>query len=162
MSFSETQIRTWLEEVKDPEIPTISIVDLGMIEEIGQQENTVWVEVIPTFAGCPALHHIQEEIINCLQRYGVQSPIVTINRAKSWTTSRITDRGRKQILDFGISPPPQATSHSLIELPVLQNAVCPKCFSIDTRLIIPFGPTLCRAIHQCNNCLETFEQFKPL
>ena len=161
MTFSENEIRAWLEEVKDPEIPTVSIVDLGMIESIQINEDAVFVEVIPTFAGCPALRYIQEDIKSCLERHGVQNPIVTMNRTKPWSTDRITERGRKLILDFGLSPPPKIAP-AMIELPILQNAVCPKCFSLDTRLIIPFGPTLCRAIHQCHSCLETFEQFKPL
>ncbi|MCZ2356901.1 MAG: phenylacetate-CoA oxygenase subunit PaaJ [Bacteroidia bacterium] len=160
MNYTENEVKLWLNEVKDPEIPTISIVDLGMLEQITISPDSVIVEIIPTFSGCPALRYIQDEVFSCLTNHGIKEPIVLMNRTKSWSTDRITAQGRSQLLAFGISPPPE-THSSLLESD-LQNAICPKCHSLDTQLIVPFGPTLCRAIHRCNNCLETFEQFKPL
>jgi ring-1,2-phenylacetyl-CoA epoxidase subunit PaaD len=96
----------------------------------------------------------------CLIAHGVQEPIVEINHQKLWSSNNITERGRKHLLDFGLSPPPKYIQEVTEE--VLEAALCPKCGSQNTQLKNPFGPTLCRAIHYCNNCFETFEQFKPL
>jgi ring-1,2-phenylacetyl-CoA epoxidase subunit PaaD len=159
--LSPAQLLDYLQEVKDPEIPTISVVDLGVIGDITVHDNQkVNIEMIPTFSGCPAIRFMQLEIENCLKRRGITEVEVTIAYQKAWSSERISERGKKQLLDFGLSPPPKIKGE-VCETD-LEKATCPKCLSQNTELKNPFGPTLCRAIHFCQNCHETFEQFKPL
>jgi ring-1,2-phenylacetyl-CoA epoxidase subunit PaaD len=158
---TSAQILDWLQEVKDPEIPTISVVDLGVITEVGIDETgAVTIEMIPTFSGCPAIHFMQMQIEVCLKEHNIPVRAVTVNRNKAWSSNNLTERGRQQLLDFGLSPPPQYVDAD--DDTAVMNAICPVCRSTDTRLMTPFGPTLCRAIHHCNQCYETFEQFKPV
>ncbi|MCS6904852.1 MAG: 1,2-phenylacetyl-CoA epoxidase subunit PaaD [Bacteroidia bacterium] len=159
--ISKTTLLDYLQEVKDPEIPTISVVDLGIIEDVKiEAGNKVCIEMIPTFSGCPAIRFMQLEIINCLKKHGFTEVEVKVAYEKPWSSERITERGRKQLLEFGLSPPPRIKGE--IEEKDLEQAICPKCLSQNTVIKNPFGPTLCRAIHYCYNCHETFEQFKPL
>lgn len=154
-------ILDWLQEVKDPEIPTVSLVDLGVITEVRiEPEGGVFVEMVPTFSGCPAVEFMRMTAEACLRDHGLESVEVRINPNKMWSSNYVSDRGRKQLLEFGLSPPPRFTGEA--DEQVLENAICPNCGSTDTEMKTPFGPTLCRAIHHCNNCHETFEQFKPM
>lgn len=150
-----------LQAVKDPEIPVVSLVELGVVDEISIGDGgQVQVQLIPTFAGCPAIQFMQMEAEAVLHQAGYTDAVVSINRTKPWTSNRITARGRQLIKDFGLSPPPEYKGDLTQEL--LEQAECPRCGSRDTTLQNPFGPTLCRAIHHCHACHETFEQFKPL
>lgn len=168
--LTKEQILDFLQEVKDPEIPTISVVDLGIIREVeiinsGNEKESVRIEMIPTFSGCSAVHFMKFTIEQVLKEKGVLNAIVEVNRNKQWSSSYVTEQGRKQLLDFGLSPPPSAEEFQNMneDLPTsLTGAMCPKCYSVNTQLKSPFGPTLCRAIHYCNDCSETFEQFKPV
>jgi ring-1,2-phenylacetyl-CoA epoxidase subunit PaaD len=148
-----------LENVKDPEIPVLAITDLGIINEIHFRDQIVRIEITPTFVGCPALDYIKAEIISTLSQNGISAE-VDVNFKKPWTSDRITSRGREALKQFGIGSPPGS---ALIEdIPVLENTECPRCGSHNTELKSLFGATLCRSIHQCLNCLETYEQFKPI
>lgn len=149
-----------LEEVKDPEIPVISVVDLGIIKDVLFEEGTVVVQLTPTFAGCPAIHHMQDNIQTVLKAHGVEQSRVDVIYNEPWSTNLISPRGRQLLKDFGLSPPP--AFDGMLTLEVLQNAMCPKCGSNNTFMMNAFGPTACRAVHHCRNCKETFEQFKPL
>lgn len=153
------QVRDWLQGVKDPEIPTISLVDLGVVDQVTiQPDGNVAVTLIPTFAGCPAIELMRLEAEAALREAGVQEPTVVIDRNRAWSSDRITPQGRVALKKHGLSPPPSA------DLPLEEwpAAECPNCGSVQTELKNPFGPTLCRAIHHCSSCGETFEQFKPL
>jgi ring-1,2-phenylacetyl-CoA epoxidase subunit PaaD len=150
-----------LEEVKDPEIPVISVVDLGVIRDVlVDSEGGVVVQLTPTFAGCPAIHVMKEDIERVVVAHGASSCRVDVMYNEPWSTNLITPRGKQLLKDFGLSPPP--AFDGMLTLEVLQNAVCPKCSSNNTYLISPFGPTACRAVHHCRNCKETFQQMKPL
>lgn len=154
------QIKSILYAVKDPEIPTISVVDLGVISEIDiRADGSVFVEMIPTFSGCPALEFMRLNIEAALHDAGIKDFEVKSNRNKQWTSDNVTELGRKQLLEHGLSPPPKTGGSLETDL---ENAQCPNCGSTNTTLKNPFGPTLCRAIHHCNDCRETFEQFKPV
>lgn len=160
---SEAEIYTALEDVKDPEIPVISVVDLGVIHEVMVGEDGhVTVGLTPTFAGCPAIDAMRTDILRVLGEQGIppEKSEVKVLYNQPWTTNKITPRGRIQLKDFGLSPPP--AFDGMLTLEVLQNAICPNCSSNNTFMMSTFGPTACRAIHHCNNCKETFEQFKPL
>ena len=159
--ITQDQVYAALEEVKDPEIPVISVVDLGVIRDVLIDANgAVVVQLTPTFAGCPAIKHMKENILQVLAAHGVVEGRVDVMYNEPWSTNLISPRGRVLLKDFGLSPPP--AFDGMLTLEVLQNAVCPKCASNNTFMISPFGPTACRAVHHCRNCQETFEQFKPL
>lgn len=154
------QVYTWLEEVKDPEIPVLSLVDLGVITDVELIENGVRIEMTPTFVGCPALDFMKTEIIEVLEKHGIKNITIDVTFRKPWTSDMITEKGKQALKKFGLAPPP--SRELFTELEVLAHAVCPRCDGTDTDLKNTFGPTLCRSIHYCNTCKEAFEQFKPL
>jgi ring-1,2-phenylacetyl-CoA epoxidase subunit PaaD len=151
---------TWLEEVKDPEIPVLSLVDLGVITDVRIAEGSLAVEITPTFTGCPALEVMKAEILTVLEQHGIKNPSVEVTYRQPWSSDRITDRGRDALRKFGLAPPSPSTLFT--DLQILEHAECPRCQGTDTELRNIFGPTLCRAIHYCNSCREAFEQFKPI
>lgn len=153
-------IYRWLGEVKDPEIPVLSLVDLGVITEVIIEDTHVRIEMTPTFVGCPALNHMQEEIKKVLRFHGVEEVEIHISYNRPWTSDRISEEGRKALKEFGFAPPPPRQLFE--DLDVLPRAECPRCGRNDTELRNIFGATLCRSIYYCNSCQEAFEQFKPL
>jgi ring-1,2-phenylacetyl-CoA epoxidase subunit PaaD len=150
----------WLEEVKDPEIPVLSLIDLGVITDVQVGVDSVRVEMTPTFVGCPATEYMRSEVHSLLVSKGIASVEVDINFRQPWTSDRITETGKTALKRFGLAPPPPGGL--IADLDVLERAVCPRCEQTDTELRSPFGPTLCRAIYYCNTCREAFEQFKPI
>lgn len=156
--------RVWaaLAEVPDPEIPTISVVDLGVIGQVRFDEDRLTVELLPTFIGCPAIDVMQEQIGARLRSLGLAAEVeVRLTFAEPWTSDRITPRGREQLRTSGFAPPEAGSAgDGLEELGVLPVATCPYCGSRNTTLENPFGPTLCRAIYHCAECRQPFEQFK--
>lgn len=158
--ITKEKIYTWLAEVKDPEIPVLSLVDLGVISEVTIDDTTVTIEMTPTFVGCPALNFMQDEIRKVMSAHGVTKVDILVTYRRPWTSDMISENGKKALKEFGLAPPP---GRQLLEdLSVLEHAECPRCGKRDTELRNIFGPTLCRSIHYCNNCREGFEQFKPL
>jgi ring-1,2-phenylacetyl-CoA epoxidase subunit PaaD len=158
---TEAQVYEALEAVKDPEIPVISVVDLGVISGVHiAADGSTTVQLTPTFAGCPAIAHMSADIVTQLGLRGIAPVTVDVRYNEPWSTNKITPRGRQLLKDFGLSPPP--AFDGILSLEVLANALCPNCGSNNTFMMSPFGPTACRAIHHCRNCKETFEQFKPL
>ena len=162
MTMLTTQeIYQWLEEVKDPEIPVLSLVDLGVITGIDISGDSIKVEMTPTFVGCPALDMMRNEVIEVLHKRGIKHVSVDVTFRKPWTSDRISAKGREALKKFGLAPPPSGTVW-LHDLDVLEHVPCPRCNGTNTDLKNPFGPTLCRSIHYCNDCKEAFEQFKPV
>jgi ring-1,2-phenylacetyl-CoA epoxidase subunit PaaD len=150
----------WLEEVKDPEIPVLSLVDLGVITSIVVYGESVDVEITPTFVGCPALDFMKEEIIRVLREHNAKDVNVKVSYREPWSTNKITEKGRAALKQFGLAPPP--TSQIISDIEVLEHAACPLCNGTNTEIRSLFGPTLCRSIHYCFDCRQAFEQFKPL
>ena len=146
-----------LSEVVDPEIPTVSIVDLGMIHAVWVAEEGVVVALMPTFLGCPALPIIRDQVISALTPLG--SVRVEVVRHPAWTTERITAAGREKLAAAGFALPGAVADLTFTEWPPVP---CPHCASRTTRLDSLFGPTPCRAIHYCGTCRQPFEQFKPV
>lgn len=158
--LSKEQVYTWLEEVKDPEIPVLSLVDLGVITAVTVADNSAHIEMTPTFVGCPALDFMKAEIHEVLSHHGVQQVSIEVTFRKPWNSDLISEKGKLALKKFGLAPPP--SRELFTELDVLEHAICPRCNGTDTELKNTFGPTLCRSIHYCNTCKEAFEQFKPL
>jgi ring-1,2-phenylacetyl-CoA epoxidase subunit PaaD len=160
MITDEEQIYAWLEEVKDPEIPVLSLVDLGVITSIKFDFPKVKIELTPTFVGCPALDMMKDDIIEVLKRKGIEQVEVEVSFRKTWTSDLISEKGKEALKKFGLAPPP--SRQIFVDLEVLEHAACPRCDGTNTELKNSFGPTLCRSIHYCHDCREAFEQFKPL
>lgn len=161
MEITTTQVMEWLEDVKDPEIPVLSLVDLGVITSVTVVGNDVTVEMTPTFVGCPALETMKQEVIEKLRSVGVDRATVEVSFRDPWNSDKITDKGKKALKQFGLAPPPNG-NQLFTDLEIIERATCPRCDGTNTELKNPFGPTLCRAIYFCADCREAFEQFKPL
>jgi ring-1,2-phenylacetyl-CoA epoxidase subunit PaaD len=155
-----------LAEVPDPEIPVISVVDLGIVHSVELDETRVRVELLPTFVGCPAVEAMRTAVAERLT--GLRPTIeVDVTFAEQWTSDRITRRGRARLRASGFAPPEStagdAVATTFIPLASLGAAArCPYCGSRHTRLESAFGPTLCRSIHHCSDCRQPFEQFKTV
>ncbi len=161
MNQQEIHIRETLEMVMDPEIPTISIVDLGIVTQVSsEKENHAYVQLTPTFSGCPALKIMEQLVYDALIQAGYDEIQVETSFATAWNTNMISEKGRIALLKHGLAPPPKHEGY--IELDVLSDIACPLCNSRNTTMQTPFGPTLCRSMHYCKNCSNAFEAFKPL
>ena len=158
---TSSQILGLLQNVKDPEIPVISLIDLGVITEVSIDSNQkVKVEMTPTFVGCPAMDYMVADVKETLLKNGINDHEVNVSFKKHWSSNNITEAGRKALKEFGLAPPPKYDL--VVDIDILEQTPCPFCNSTNTELKTPFGPTLCRAMHYCNTCLQAFEQFKPV
>ncbi len=162
---TEQQLRTALLDVMDPEIPNLSIVDLGVVRNISVRDDSIEVELMPTFVGCPAIEVMKEGVRERLQPLAPDHAIqVKVIMDEPWTTERISERGRQVLKESGFAPPPprreMPARANLIQL--MPIAECPYCDSRNTVMDNAFGPTLCRAIYYCRNCRQPFEQFKQV
>jgi len=148
----EAEVWELLEEIPDPEIPVISLVDLGVIRSVDVQDGHVRIEFTPTFLGCPALEYMKRAI-----EEKVPGAHVDVIQDDSWSTDKITAAGREKLREAGFAPP----APRLIQL---QSQVhkCPYCGSTETKLENIFGPTPCRSLRYCDNCRQPFEQFKTI
>ncbi|WP_114778670.1 1,2-phenylacetyl-CoA epoxidase subunit PaaD [Botryobacter ruber] len=161
MAYTKDEILELLQEVKDPEIPVLSLVDLGVITDVDITEaGHVTVQMTPTFSGCPAMEYMKQEVEQSLERHGIRSHTVKMSFDKPWDSNKISERGRKALQEYGLAPPPKYDL--ILDLDILDYATCPNCHSTNTTMRSPFGPTLCRSLHYCNDCRQMFEQFKPL
>jgi ring-1,2-phenylacetyl-CoA epoxidase subunit PaaD len=151
-----------LHDVHDPEIPTISVVDLGVVRRVETGQGSVRVELLPTFVGCPAIDVMRDAIEERLRDLA-DDVRVEISFAEPWTSERISEDGRRALRAAGFAPPARhEDGERLSLLPVLPVAECPYCGSRNTSLENAFGPTLCRAIYHCADCRQPFEQFKEV
>jgi ring-1,2-phenylacetyl-CoA epoxidase subunit PaaD len=162
VTLTEPQVWEALEEIPDPEIPVISLVDLGVIRSVDVRNEHVRIEFTPTFLGCPALEVMKRALEEKVAGLGAE-PEVTVIADDSWSTDRITPAGREKLRAAGFAPPAprEATAPNLLQL---QTSVfrCPYCGSTDTRLENIFGPTPCRSLRYCQSCRQPFEQFKTI
>ena len=149
-----------LKNVMDPEIPVLSIVDLGMITEVKVENGLVAVKMIPTFTACPAIRHIKENIVTTLAANGIENALVEIDDSISWNSNRLTDNARVVLENFGLGLPAKNVNDITPEM--LEEAACPFCKSSNTTMNSMFGSTLCRSIHYCFDCKQKFERFKPV
>lgn len=158
--FPDDRIWEILHSVKDPEIPVVSLVEMGIVRGFEWDENTLRVTLTPTFSGCPALHAMTNETRIALEEAGIPRVEIVISHTPPWSSDHISAEGRRKLKEFGLAPPPML--NGLLSLDALDIVRCPHCDSPDTELKNPFGATLCRALYVCKNCLEPFEQFKPI
>jgi len=160
--LTEEQVWDALGDVEDPEIPVISVVDLGVVRDVKVEDDRVHVEFTPTFLGCPALEVMRAQMAAKIAELGAE-PDVEVIQDDSWSTDRITPVGREKLRAAGFAPPAprEAGAPTLVQLE--SNAFrCPYCGSSDTALENIFGPTPCRSLRYCRSCKQPFEQFKTI
>lgn len=147
-----------LSRVPDPEIPVVSVVDLGIVRDIVSADGTIAVEITPTYTGCPATEVIERAIRAALDAAGFKEISVRTVLSPAWTTDWISDEGREKLRAYGIAPPPKGAAAA--SLKNTEPAECPRCRSRDTEEISRFGSTPCKALWRCRACAEPFDRFK--
>ncbi|MEM7115383.1 MAG: 1,2-phenylacetyl-CoA epoxidase subunit PaaD [Chloroflexota bacterium] len=149
-----------LESVKDPEIPVVSVVEMGIVRDVALDGDAATVTMTPTFSGCPALDVMRTDIETAVLALGIPSVTVNVTLAPPWTTDWITEDAKAKLKAFGLAPPRQHDGD--LNIIFYDIVPCPRCNGKNTSLKNSFGPTLCRAIYYCHDCQDPFEQFKPL
>jgi ring-1,2-phenylacetyl-CoA epoxidase subunit PaaD len=158
--MTKEKILEILESVPDPEIPVISIFELGILRDVEIDGDTVKVFITPTYNGCPAMDMITVNIKAALADHNVHNVKVISLIDPIWTTDWITAEGRRKLLEYGIAPPAQKTTDSSFIHGMAPDVACPLCHSKNTQMISRFGSTACKALYKCNDCLEPFDYFK--
>lgn len=152
-----------LDEVMDPEVPVISVVELGIVRDVEVGDSEVTVTVTPTYSGCPAMQVIERDIEAALHASGVEHVNVNTRYSPAWTTDWIPAGAREKLRAYGIAPPGPAQAEQLVTIGRRRpNVRCPYCGSTDTELRSEFGSTACKAIHSCRSCRQPFEEFKAI
>lgn len=160
-STTREEVFRILGEVKDPEVPVVSVVELGIVREVAIEGERVTVTVTPTYSGCPAMREIEDDIRAALGAHGISDVVIDTVYAPAWTTDWIGADAREKLRRFGIAPPGKAQPGGLIALVRRPSPVaCPYCGSSNTALRSEFGSTACKAIHFCNACEQPFDEFK--
>ena len=156
------QVWAAIDEIPDPEIPVISLVELGIIRDVAVDGNAVHIELTPTFLGCPALEVMRRSLEETVAALGAEAEIEVV-QDDSWSTDKITPAGREKLRSAGFAPPaPRAAGPTTLVQLQSRAFRCPYCGSTDTRLENIFGPTPCRSIRWCASCRQPFEQFKTI
>ncbi|MES1223951.1 MAG: 1,2-phenylacetyl-CoA epoxidase subunit PaaD [Bacteroidota bacterium] len=161
MLGDKQQILSWLEQVQDPEVPVLSVIDLGIVRDVKINNDEAEIIITPTYSGCPAMDVISMEIKMLLLEHGFKKVIITNILSPAWTTDWMSKAGKEKLKAYGIAPPNSTQSVCDIKLFAAEEAIqCPHCQSFNTRVISQFGSTACKALYKCNNCLEPFDYFK--
>lgn len=147
-------LRDLVDGVEDPELPHVTIGDLGIVRDVRVDGRTATIVLTPTYTGCPATEQIRDDVATAVRAAGFD-PVIEVALSPAWTTDWITDRGRRRLAAAGITPPARPGQ---VELP----PACPRCGSVRTRLVSTFGSTACKAAYRCGACAEPFEAFKAL
>ena len=155
------RVRAILDSVKDPEVPVVSVVELGIVRNVSVEGARVAITITPTYSGCPAMREIEQDIRAVLRSNGIDDVTLETVHAPAWTTDWIGADAREKLRRYGIAPPGAAEPGGLVALARRRaSVVCPHCGSADTELRSEFGSTACKAIHVCNACREPFDEFK--
>lgn len=150
-----------LDTIPDPEVPAISIVELGVIRKVKIEDNKVTVNITPTYSGCPATERFKQDIRDFLKIAGIENVELIMQYAPAWTTNWLTDEAKEKLREYGIAPPVNGTEDKGFLFQSGPKVVtCVKCNSDNTELTSQFGSTACKALYKCLNCLEPFEYFK--
>ena len=163
VTLSREELLAILDEVKDPEVPVLSVVELGIVRDVGLEDEAVTVTVTPTYSGCPAMAVIEHDIAAALHARGVERVVVRTTYTPAWTTDWMPAAAREKLRAYGIAPPGPADHDAPVAIGRRRPAVrCPNCGSADTQLRSDFGSTACKAIHVCRSCSQPFEEFKAI
>lgn len=161
-TISTEQLLALLNTIPDPEVPAISIVELGVVRNISYVGDVLEIKITPTYSGCPAMKVMEEEIEKKLQASHITNYKIRTVLSPAWTTDWLSDGTKQKLKAYGIAPPEQSTASHLENLlnGKRKNVTCPYCNSTDTKLTSAFGSTACKALHYCNGCQQPFEEFK--
>ncbi len=159
MVISKEHILHLLEDVKDPEIPVLNVVEMGIVRDVEVNDSQTTVYITPTYSGCPAMKTIEDEILDVLYSSNIENASVKKVYMPAWTTDWITEEAKQKLKDYGIAPPDKLEKNDLKSL-FDKKSECPFCKSADTKLTSEFGSTACKSLHYCNNCNQPFEHFK--
>jgi ring-1,2-phenylacetyl-CoA epoxidase subunit PaaD len=163
--------RAWqvLDGVPDPEVPALSVRDLGIVRDVIDHGRDLEIVLTPTYSGCPATEAIEQGVLCAIEAGGLGPARATLRRAPAWTTDWISDEGRRKLREYGIAPPGPVTPAPMgaqgiriFRRTPQQPISCPRCGSTHTERLSPFGSTACKALHRCLACREPFEHFKPI
>ena len=153
-------IRSLLEQVTDPEIPVLTIADLGILRDVYWEDEQLVVAITPTYSGCPAMDTIEKDILFTLKNAGYDNIRVKTQLAPAWTTDWLSQAGREKLERIGIAPPAESSGNKRSLMGALPIVRCPRCKSTNTDVISHYGSTACKALYKCNDCLEPFDYFK--
>jgi len=157
----ETPLLEILETVADPEIPVLSVVDLGVIRAAVDEEGSVYIKLTPTYSGCPAMDVIADDIKAAFQKVGKEANVSLI-LSPAWTTDWMSEKGKQKMASYGIAPPLSETADKAALLGEAKLVKCTHCGSLNTHMVSQFGSTACKALFQCDECKEPFDYFKCL
>jgi ring-1,2-phenylacetyl-CoA epoxidase subunit PaaD len=161
--FTRDDIWEYLEEVKDPEVPVLSVVELGIVRDVKVSEQGVTVVITPTYSGCPAMHVIEEDIVAGLEAHGVKPVAIETVFTPAWTSDWISVEAKAKLEAYGIAPPGRSSDEGgLVTLTRRAPVACPYCKSTRTVVKSEFGSTACKSINFCEDCRQPFEQFKAI
>lgn len=170
-SPAQRQQLAWaaLHQVLDPEVPALSVCDLGLVREVTALDVGVQIVLTPTYSGCPATEVIQRDVIHALEQAGLGPVRLSLRRAPAWSSDWISEEGRRKLRDYGIAPPAGEAHGAAGEqaIHIVRRAPaaaveCPRCGSANTECLSAFGSTACKALYRCVACREPFEYFKPI
>lgn len=156
--YDKASVGAILEMVKDPEIPVLTVEDMGIIRNVDIEGEKVIVSVTPTYSGCPAMDHISKDISTTLKLHGYGDVEIKTVLSPAWSSDMITERGRERMREFGIAPPSNVGSKGAML--GIDPVACPQCGSQNTSIVSEFGSTACKALYKCNDCMEPFDYFK--
>jgi ring-1,2-phenylacetyl-CoA epoxidase subunit PaaD len=162
LNLSKVYIYTLLEQVSDPEIPVLTVLDMGIVRDVRIQDQEVEVIITPTYSGCPAMDAISFDIRLKLLEAGIKNIKISYTLSPAWTTDWMTETGKQKLKAYGIAPPVSSNTKRLQKLRFEEeeHIECPRCHSANTKLLSQFGSTACKALYQCNDCKEPFDYFK--
>jgi len=154
------EARTLLSQIPDPEIPVISIEELGILRDVNFENDECVVTITPTYSGCPAMKAIEQDIVALLKENGIEKVKVKSVFSPAWTTDWLSEVAKEKLRKYGISPPEKTTADKSVLTGIQKIVKCPRCNSENTELVSQFGSTACKALYKCKDCLEPFDLFK--
>lgn len=155
-----SNLKSLISNIPDPEVPVITIADLGILREIKEEGNKITVTITPTYSGCPAMKAIENEIADVLKNNGVADFEIKYTFSPVWTTDWLNDAAREKLRAYGIAPPEKTSPDKSVLFSLQKTKLCPRCGSDKTEMISAFGSTACKALYRCKNCGEPFDYFK--
>jgi ring-1,2-phenylacetyl-CoA epoxidase subunit PaaD len=157
---SNEHILQLLSEIPDPEIPVISIVELGVIRNVELKNDSTEITITPTYSGCPAMKQMEDDIQKKLVEHNYPNIKIKTTYTPAWTTDWLNDDTKNKLRNYGIAPPEESTNDKSFLTGKPKTITCPRCKSQQTHMISQFGSTACKALYKCDNCLEAFDYFK--
>ncbi len=160
LAYTEKEILSFLEQIPDPEIPVINIVELGVIRKIKSNAAGVEIDMTPTYSGCPAMKQMEDDVRSTLKAKGIQKIEIKMVYSPAWTTDWLSPEAKEKLRVYGIAPPNESTTDKSFLTGKSKQVKCPRCHSLNTQMVSQFGSTACKALYKCKDCLEPFDYFK--